>query len=41
MRVAICDDERSMQIVLEKLLNEYSKIRNIDVSIDKYNNGHD
>ncbi len=41
MRVAICDDERSMQIVLEKLFNEYSKIRNIDVSIDKYNNGHD
>ena len=30
-----------MQIVLEKLFNEYSKIRNIDVSIDKYNNGHD
>lgn len=41
MRAAICDDEKSMQSVLEKMLNEYGKIRNIDISVDKYDNGHD
>lgn len=41
MRAAICDDEKSMQTVLENLLDEYRKIRNIDVSIDKFDNGHD
>lgn len=41
MRVAICDDEKSMQTVLEKLLDEYSRVRKIDVSIDKFDNGHD
>lgn len=41
MRVAICDDEKSMQIILEKLLDEYSRIRKIDISIDKYDNGHE
>lgn len=41
MRVAICDDEKPMQIALEKLLDEYSRIRNIDISIDKFENGHD
>lgn len=40
VRVAICDDEKSMQIVLEKLLDEYSRIRKIDISIDKFENGH-
>lgn len=41
MRIAICDDEKSMQNILEKLLDEYSRMRNIDVSIDKFDNGHD
>ena len=41
MRVAICDDEKSMQTVLEKLLDEYSRIRKIDISVDKFDNGHD
>lgn len=41
MRVALCDDEKSMQLILENLLNEYSHIRNLDISIDKYDNGHD
>lgn len=41
MRVSICDDEKSMQTVLEKLLDEYSKLRKIDISIDKFDNGHD
>lgn len=35
MRVAICDDEKSMQIVLEKMLDEYSRIKKIDISVDK------
>lgn len=41
MRVAICDDEKPMQIALEKLLDEYSKLRKIDISVDKFENGHD
>lgn len=41
MRVAICDDEKTMQKELEKLLDEYSRIRKIDISIDKFDNGHD
>lgn len=41
MRVSICDDEKSMQTVLEKLIDEYSRMRNIDVAIDKFDNGHD
>lgn len=41
MRVAICDDEKSMQIVLEKMLDEYSRIKKIDISVDKFDNGHD
>ena len=41
MRIAICDDEKSMQNILEKLLDEYSRMKNIDVSIDKFDNGHD
>lgn len=41
MRVAICDDEKPMQIALEKLLDEYSKLRNVDISVDKFENGHD
>lgn len=41
MRVAICDDEKPMQIALEKLLDEYSRLRKIDISVDKFENGHD
>lgn len=41
MRVAICDDEKPMQIALEKLLDEYSKLRKVDISVDKFENGHD
>lgn len=41
LRVAICDDEKSMQSVLEKLLDEYSRMRNIDICINKFDNGHD
>ena len=41
MRVAICDDEKTMQKELEKLLDEYSRIRKTDISIDKFDNGHD
>lgn len=39
MRVVICDDEKSMQAILENLLNEYSRMRNIDVFVDKFDNG--
>lgn len=39
MRVAICDDEKPMQAILENLLNEYSRMRNIDVFVDKFDNG--
>ncbi|MGN0607076.1 MAG: LytR/AlgR family response regulator transcription factor [Oscillospiraceae bacterium] len=39
MRVAICDDEKSMQMILEKHINEYSHNRNIDISIEKFDNG--
>ena len=39
MRVAICDDNIPMQMTLEKMLNEYSRIRNIDISIEKFNTG--
>ena len=39
MRVAICDDEKSMQMILEKYINEYSHNRNIDISIEKFDNG--
>lgn len=41
MRVAICDDEKSMQTILENLLDEFGRLRNIDISIDKFDNGHD
>ena len=41
MRVAICDDEKPIHILLEKYLNEYGCIRNIDISVDKFDNGHD
>lgn len=39
MRVAICDDERAMQTVLEKLLNEYSRMRKTDIFVEKFDNG--
>lgn len=39
MRVAICDDEKIMQQNLVKLLDEYAQIRNIDLVIDKFDNG--
>ena len=41
MRVAICDDEKPMQTILENLLDEFGRLRNIDISIDKFDNGHD
>ena len=41
MRVAICDDEKAMHITIENLLIEYKNIRNIDIFIDKYDNGYD
>ena len=41
MRAAICDDEKSMQMVLEKMLNEYSRLRGLDISTDKFSNGRD
>ncbi len=41
MRVAICDDEKEMQIILADLLNEYSKLRNTDIVIDSYVSGYD
>lgn len=41
MRAAICDDEKSMQMVLEKMLNEYSRLRSLDISTDKFSNGRD
>lgn len=41
MRVAICDDEKTMQTILENLLDEFGRLRNIDISIDKFDNGHD
>lgn len=41
MRVAICDDEKAMQTILEKLIDDYRRIRNVDIFIDKFNNGHD
>ena len=41
MRVAICDDEKAMHITIENLLIEYRNIRNIDILIDKYDNGYD
>lgn len=41
MRVAICDDEKAMHITIEKLLCEYKNIRNIDIFIDKFENGYD
>lgn len=39
MRVAICDDEKSMQKILAKLLDEYAQLRNIDIVIDKFDDG--
>lgn len=39
MRVAICDDNIPMQMTLEKMLNEYSRMRNVEISIDKFNTG--
>ena len=41
MRVAICDDEKVMHIIIENLLIEYKNIRNIDIFIDKFENGYD
>lgn len=41
MRVAICNDEKPMQTILENLLDEFGRLRNIDISIDKFDNGHD
>ena len=41
VRVAICDDEKSMQIMLIRLLNEYKTSRDIDIFIDRFDNGYD
>lgn len=41
MRVAICDDEKAMQITLVKLLDEYKHMRGIDVYVDKFDNGYE
>ena len=41
MRVALCDDEKAMQTILVKLLNEYKQLRGIDVYVDKFDNGYD
>lgn len=41
MRVAICDDDKTMQTTIVKLLNEYKQLRAIDVYVDKFDNGYD
>lgn len=41
MRVAICDDEKTMHVTLLKLLNEYKRLRNIDIFVDNFENGYE
>lgn len=41
MKIAICDEDRISQKTLEEMINEYSKLRRIDISIDKFNDGYD
>lgn len=41
MVAAICDDEKVMQSALTVLLNEYGTEKNIDILIDKFENGYD
>ncbi len=41
MKIAICCDDRISLNTLEEMINEYSQIRRINISIDKFENGYD
>ena len=41
LRIAVCDDERIIREELVRCLNEYSRVRNIDIVCDQYATGHD
>lgn len=39
MRVAICDDEQTQRELITKYLNEWAKLRNVDMSITAFSDG--
>jgi len=41
LRVAICDDERIIRENIVRSLNEYSRLRDVDIVCDQYETGHD
>jgi len=41
LRVAICDDEQIIREEIVCALNEYSRLRNIDIICDQYESGYD
>lgn len=41
MRIAIGSNDRISQNTLEEMINEYSQLKRINISIDKFENGYD
>jgi Response regulator of the LytR/AlgR family len=41
LRVAVCDDERIIREKIVHSLNEYSRLRNVDIVCDQFETGHD
>ena len=41
LKIAVCDDERIIREEIIRSLNEYSRLRNIDIICDSYENGYD
>ena len=41
LRVAVCDDERIIRDEIIRSLNEYSRLRSVDIICDPYETGHD
>jgi len=41
LRIALCDDERIVREEVVRCLNEYSKLRNVDILCDQYETGQE